>query len=233
MTDLRPRTEAELVELLRASDVRAPERLHRRIESMVAARSAARWRVGLSVLAGPYGARGTSFARRLGAVGALATVVAAVLVIALAGGGGGSLSLQQATALTLASPKAPPPLESTSNRSQLMMAVQGVHFPYWEEHFGWRSTGQRTDHVGGRTVTTVFYANRRGQQIGYAIVAGTPAPRMTGGVLTWNRYRVFTVQGAHVITWKRSGRLCVLSGRGVDRATLLRLASWGEGGARA
>jgi hypothetical protein len=90
--------------------------------------------------------------------------------------------------------------------------------------------------VGGRTVTTVFYANQTGQRIGYAIVAGTPAPWVSGGVAKWRdgiSYRLSTGQGASVVTWLRHGRLCVLSGRGVDGATLLLLASWGERGAAA
>ena len=64
------------------------------------------------------------------------------------------------------------------------MAVGGVTFPSWERAFGWRATGARTDTVGGREVTTVFYANSRGQRIGYAIAAG-PRPggqRRRGGM---------------------------------------------------
>jgi hypothetical protein len=82
-------------------------------------------------------------------------------------------------------------------------------------------------------VTTVFYADARGRRIGYAIVAGTPAPRSDGGVIAWREktpYRLLTVNGAAVVSWSRDGHLCVVSGRGVSTATLLRLASWGDGG---
>jgi hypothetical protein len=41
-------------------------------------------------------------------------------------------------------------------------------------------------------------------------------------------YRLLTVHGAAVVTWLRDGHLCVISGRGVSSATLLRLASWSE-----
>ena len=44
MTARRPETETELVEMLRASDVRAPQELHRRVEAMVAERSPRRRR---------------------------------------------------------------------------------------------------------------------------------------------------------------------------------------------
>ena len=71
---------------------------------------------------------------------------------------------------------------------------------------------------------------------GYAILAGTPAPRVGGGVIAWRggvSYRLLTVNGAAVVTWLRDGHLCVVSGRGVSGATLLRLASWSDRGATA
>src|ERR1700730_458996 len=101
---------------------------------------------------------------------------------------------------------------------------------------GARSPGSRTDRVGGRAVTTVFYADAGGRRIGYAIVAGTPAPRSTGGAIAWRKktpYRLLTENGTAVVTWLRDGHLCVVSGRGVSSATLLRLASWGNGRAGA
>jgi hypothetical protein len=85
-------------------------------------------------------------------------------------------------------------------------------------------------------ITTVFYADGRGRRIGYAIVAGSPAPRISGGVVRWRNgtpYRLETQSGAPVVTWLRSGHLCVVSGRGVSSATLLRLASWNERPGRA
>ena len=224
----RPRTEAELIELVRASDVRAPDALHRRIEELVAERSSARRRRP------GFGAGASPLARGLGAAAALAAVAVAILAVALSGGGR-SLSVQQAAVLTLGQPKAPAPPESSRSSRELVAAVQGVHFPYWEEHFGWRSTGQRADTLHGRTVMTVFYANRSGQRIGYAIVAGTP-PRVSGGSVKWrdgHSYRLFELHGAQTVAWLRHGRLCVLSGRAVDAETLLRLASWGERGSRA
>jgi hypothetical protein len=227
-----PRTEAELIELVRSSDLKAPDSLHRRIESMVAEHGGTR----RSSLAGALTAVGAPLGRRLVAAGALVAVVVAVLAVVLGGGGQAALSLRQASALTLGPATTQAPPESTRNGAELVASVQGVHFPYWEEHFGWRSTGQRTDRVAGRAVTTVFYANGRGQRIGYAIVAGMPAPSMKGGAIQWRHgtsYRLLHANGAEVVTWQRNGRLCVLSGRGVDRATLLRLAAWDEPGSAA
>ena len=106
-----------------------------------------------------------------------------------------------------------------------------MKFPYWDERFGWRSTGMRNDRIAGRAVTTVFYSDSHGRRIGYAIVAGTPAPRVGGGVALWRGgvpYRMLTDNGVAVVTWLRDGHLCIVSGRGVSSATLLRLASWSD-----
>jgi hypothetical protein len=232
MSEPYPRTEAELIELLRSSEPRAPEALHRRVESLIAERSSSPRR---GLLGASPGLGGRRLVLRLGAPLALLAAAAALLAFALPGGGR-PLTLRDATALTLAAAEAPAPRESPSHTSEMVTAVEGVHFPYWKEGFGWRATGQRSDRVRGRRVTTVFYANRSGQRIGYAIVAGAPAPRVSGGTLSWRGgrpYRLLVEHRAPVVTWLRDGRLCVLSGRGVDSATLLRLASWGERGSAA
>jgi hypothetical protein len=119
------------------------------------------------------------------------------------------------------------PAENHSHRAQLAASVQGIPFPYWEG-IGWRSTGARTDRIAGSSIRTVFYANDHGQRIGYSIVAGTPPPAH-GGTVTWHAgvpYRLLAQNGVPVVTWLRAGHACVVSGRGVDVHTLLRLASW-------
>jgi hypothetical protein len=232
MTDRRPQTESELVEYVRVIDVPAPDSLHREVESLIAARSRLARRGRLTGSSGG-GVRPLVPARRLAAVGALAAVAAAAAAIAsISGGGASGLSLREASALTLRPATASAPTENMSNHTQLHASVDGVSFPYWGERFGWRSTGSRTDRVGGRTVTTVFYAEAGGRRIGYAIVAGTPAPRSTGGAVAWREktpYRLLSENGTPVVTWLRNGHLCVVSGRGVSSATLLQLASWGDG----
>jgi hypothetical protein len=222
MTEKPPQTESEIVELVRSIDVRAPERLHRRIEAMVAEQAPAR--------------RRALPAFRLGLAGALAAAVVVVaLVLALSGGGSGStLTLHTAVALTQRAATMPAPAQSHGNQAELAANVEGVAFPYWDDRFGWRSTGERSDRVDGRSVTTVFYAGRHGQWIGYAIVAGTPAPHVSGGVVSelgGAPYRLTVQDGANVVTWQRNGRLCVVTGHGVSGATLLSLASWHGGGA--
>jgi hypothetical protein len=215
----RPKNENELIELIRAIDVPAPERLHERTAEMIAGGGR------------PVRERAYSPRLRLGAAGGL--VLAAAIVLALvigSGGGGGTLNLHSAAALALGRATSGAPAESPSHRAQLAAAVDGVAFPYWGDRFGWRSTGSRSDRLGGREVTTVFYGNRAGQRIGYSIVAGAPAPRIAGGAIHWrggSPYRLTTIGGDRVVAWLRDGHLCIVAGH-VSGATLLMLASWHE-----
>ncbi len=225
MSEQRPKTESDLLQQLHAIDVRAPQELHDRIDALVAERTPARRRPRLI---------GWQLA---GGLALAAAVVVLVAVIAVGGGGGGGsrLTMREAVALTLRPATAPAPAEDRRNAGRLAVSVGGVAFPYWGD-LGWRSTGTRSDRVGGRMVTTVFYANGRGQRVGYAIVAGTPAPAVGGGAVSWRdgtRYRLLVQNGSHVVSWQRAGHLCVVAGRGVGSATLLALAGWQEGGTTA
>jgi hypothetical protein len=220
----RDRAEHERVaELVRAVDVRAPETLHRRVREM-AASPAPRQR-------GWGGALDGRLKPTLAAMAAAAVLGGAIALLT------GGVQRQQgpsvsaASQLTLSAAATGAPHESSAHAAQLNVAVDGVAFPYWKERFGWRATGTRTDTLGGRSVTTVFYSGPGARRIGYAIVGGTPAPAASGGTIVWHggvAYRLRQVHGVPVVTWQRNGRLCVLSGRGVNGATLVRLASWGE-----
>jgi hypothetical protein len=231
MSDMHEHTRSEqaehVAELLRAVDVRAPETLHRRVGEMVASRATPRRRARGGALAGRV--------RPTLAAMALAAAVGAALALLTGGNphGASGPSVSAASRLTLSAATTGAPRESPAHATQLNVAVDGVAFPYWKERFGWRATGTRTDTIGGRSVRTVFYSGPGARRIGYAIVGGTPAPAASGGTLVWHRgaaYRLRRVGGVPVVTWQRDGRLCVLSGRGVSGATLVRLASWGEGG---
>lgn len=242
-----------VAELVRSVDARAPQALHRRVQEMVDAHPASRRRVGADTRdAGTDTDTGTRAAgkRVLGGAlhGRLRPTLAAMAVAAIAGAAlalltdGGAQhrptrpagpSLSAATRLTLSAATTGAPGESPAHAAQLNVAVDGVAFPYWKERFGWRASGTRTDTLGGRSVRTVFYSGPHGRRIGYAIVAGTPAPAMSGGTIVWHRgvaYRLRQVGAVPVVTWQREGRLCVLSGRGVSATTLVRLASWSETG---
>jgi hypothetical protein len=232
-----------VAEIVRAMDARAPETLHRRVQEMVDARCAApRRRARGGVLDGARGgARGGVLGGRLRpTLAAMAAAAVAGAAVALLTGGAQrpqGPSVSAASRLTLSAATMGAPRESAAHAAQLDVAVDGVAFPYWEERFGWRTAGARTDTIGGRRVTTVFYSTSHGaRRIGYAIVGGTPAPATSGGTLVWRRgvpYRLRQVSGVPVVAWQRHGRLCVLSGRGVSGAALVRLASWSEGGTAA
>ena len=218
----RPRNEQELVELLHSIDERAPEQLHARVQAMVAEKT----RQPETIRGALAGMR-----LRLGALAAAGAAVGASLALALGGAGSAGLSLGEAAAVTLRPATLPAPSESHSDHAQLSATVDGVAFPYWEDHFGWRSSGSREDNVGGRHVRTVFYSDGHGRRVGYAIVSGTPAPNMPPGEVRWREgtaYHLTRRGGAHVITWKRDGRLCVVAGYGVSPQKLLTLASWDD-----
>lgn len=229
MTDMPSNIEDDqqrIAKLVRSFDAPAPQSLHRRVDSLVASHGDRRH-------ARRYLGQWPSF-QVLTGVGAIAVVAAIVLAIAFGSGGdsgAAALTVGQTVAPTLRVATLPAPRESLTRHAQLDAAVDGVPFPYWGERFDWHSTGARADRIDGRTVTTVFYANSDGQRVGYAIFAWAPMPK-TGGVVAWRggvSYRLFEENGVAVVTWLRDGHLCVVSGRGVSSATLLRLASWSEG----
>jgi hypothetical protein len=239
-----------VVELTAAVDLRAPQSLHRRVEAMLAqhapgareARGAEHpQRTRRASLRARAKTPSFGFARtwhigftwRIGfaAVAAVALLAAAVAITATGGHSGSrGLSVQQTAALTLSPATGPAPAENEQHRSQLTVAVGGVAFPYWEERFGWRSSGTRKDELDGRTVTTVFYTDGQGRRVGYAIASGQ-APQTSGGTVVrhWGvSYRLLSQDGATVVTWQRGGHLCVVAGRGMSASTLLGLASWGS-----
>jgi hypothetical protein len=241
-------SERDVVELIRSIDVRAPDSLHANVDAMIAERASGSKRSKRSArdertsarerpsrnrsAASARPALGRSrFGARLAAVGSIAAAIVALVIVVSLGGSSSTLSVHDASALTLRAATTAAPRESSTSRGELAAAVDGVTFPYWSAHFGWRATGQRTDNVDGREITTVFYGNERGKRVGYAIVAGSTPPPVTGGVVSrrdGTPYRLLTVKGVAVVAWTREGHLCVISGRGVEGATLLRLASWND-----
>ncbi len=159
----------------------------------------------------------------------LAGAVAA-LVWAMSALGGGQAGPTVADAATVAA--LPPTMTAPEPRddgvSLPRLRAAGLPFPYWEDRFGWRATGVRTDRVDSRTLTTVFYS-RAGRQIAYTIVGGSPLP--AGAVTrTLERnhlaLRSFTSGESRVLTWLRRGHTCVLSGVGVPLGAMLKLATW-------
>jgi hypothetical protein len=163
------------------------------------------------------------------ALGAVATAGALVWAVAVLGGSQAGLTVAQAATLvarpaTMAVDE-PPDEDVTLPR----LRAAGIPFPYWEDHFDWSATGARTDRLGGRRETTVFY-QRDGESIAYTIVSGGSLPSGPGArtlVRAGTAVAVEpTIRGAQLVTWLRRGHTCVLSGRGVPLDALLKLAAW-------
>ena len=162
-----------------------------------------------------------------GVAGALAAV-ALVLALALPGGTPGAPSVSDAAALASRGPAVPPPAPDPMNPAvRLNQSVGAVYFPNWTSSFGWRAVGARTDRLDGQKAITVYY-EWRGVRIAYTIV-GAPALKEPGVRSTWldgTELRTLTVNGRQVVTWRRSGDTCVLSGSGITAAELQTLAAW-------
>jgi hypothetical protein len=216
-----------------ASDVYAPDALRARIDGMqpaVAEERQRRLRVRRPARrAGRASRRSGAFA---GLAGAAAAIVL-VLVLTLSGAGGAPTVAQAASLSTRGSTLAAPQ-QIAEGKVLLDRSESGVAFPYWEDHFHWRTTGARTDTVGNRHATTVFYIDRNGRRIAYSIVSGPPLQAPPGaqqitrnGVPMWT---TTTAGGTTVVTWLRAGHSCVLASRDVAPRTLQALASWRANG---
>jgi hypothetical protein len=191
--------------------VRAPAQLRARIQAeRPSPRTRARRRTGyVSALAG-----------------ALAAVVLAMILILPAGTPGGP-SVSQAAALAALGPAGAAPQPDRATPAKLKTQIQDVYFPNWATRFGWRAVGQRTDHIDGRIAVTVYY-DWRGKRLAYTIV-GAPALTAPGAQVTTlngTQLRTLPLHGRQVVTWRRAGHTCVLSGSGVTAAELQQLAAW-------
>lgn len=174
---------------------------------------------------------------RLAYGGALSAAAAALvaLLLLLPGGSPGAPSVSQAASLALRGPVLAAPAQDPMHPdSRLRRDVQEVYFPNWTGRFGWRAVGQRIDRVNGRSAVTVYY-ERLGRRIAYTIVA-SPALRRPGASTRWvngARLQSYVVRGRLVVTWRRAGHTCILSGAGVSIRELSRLAAWQAPGLRA
>ncbi len=241
------------IELLRSLDgVRAPTSLRHAVEAMIADPAALERTIADSTTANsttatpptdPLAAdrpatsgERASFRRtrrsprlRLRLAGALALTAAAVVafVLALSSGAGTPTVLETSRAGLRAATQLAPS-ESSSDLHQLAISAAGIPYPYWGASLGWEATGARADRVGGRTVTTVFYADHHGQRIGYSIVSGPALPLPAGVTVIENgvRFRLPPAPGFTVVTWREAGHTCILTARSVAASTLVRLAAW-------
>jgi hypothetical protein len=153
------------------------------------------------------------------------------LVVALGGPDDGvsSPSAEQVAAVTRLPALQAAPAAVGGAQPRLAATVQGLAFPDWRSTFGWRAIGRRTDRIGNRAVTTVFYRYSANRRLGYAIVAGPPL-RLAAGrdvIRSGARYRVVTRGGRTTVTWTQAGHTCVIDAPAtVAAAEMVRLAAW-------
>ncbi len=206
------------VAAMRGVDIPAPESLRRRIE---AKRPQSRlWTAR----------RG----RRLALGGALAGAAAAIVfaLLLVTSGRDGPTVTEAAQLANLPATRASVPVDG-ANRKLLAAAVDGVPFPNLHADFVWRQAGERSDELDGRGTRTVYY-RRDGQRIGYTILAGDPIGPPAGArpsVQNEVRLSTATEGGRAIVTWRRGGHTCVLSGQGVSAKDLREVASWKGDGA--
>jgi hypothetical protein len=205
------------VTMLRALDEPAPAALRAHVDELTGAtaggrtpsRRAPRWR------------------RAFVLPGATAVAAAIAVVVILVSGGTTAPTVPVAARFALASATLPAPAVDPNQSKNLALSAAGIPFPAWGPQAGWTADGTRSDTVGGRRITTVFYKGRDGDQIGYAITNGAPLRGVRGTTVSRDGVR-FTLQrsgGASLISWVRSGHTCVIAGRSVTDAALLHLAT--------
>jgi hypothetical protein len=164
--------------------------------------------------------------RGLAAGLAAAAAAAAVALLLVPGGGPEAPTVAEAAALALREPTTGPP-GRYDDAPLLDHEIGGIRFPRWEERFGWSASGARSDRLQGHDAVTVYYVDR-GRRIAYTIVDGRALPRPPAqsshqGGITFH----FLRSGAReVVTWRRKGRTCILSGAAVPRRELVALAAW-------
>ena len=191
---------------------RAPQRLRAKIEASRPSRARAARR---------------RFAYAGAAAAALAAVVLA-LVLALPSGTPGAPSVSDAAALAARGPAQTAPVPDPSMPAvRLRQSVGDVYFPNWTSTFEWVAVGARTDKLAGRTAVTVYY-RWKDDTIAYTIVHSPPLAEPTAKTTDWDgtELRTLELNGRLVVTWRRAGDTCVLSGTGIKAAELQRLAAW-------
>ena len=215
----------EAVDMFRAVDLAAPAGLRaelaRRGARVGSTRAARKRGIHVPQLSWPRGLAGGA---------ALAALIAAVVLVV---SGTSAPSVAEAAKLGQGRPTAPAPAAQPGRPKLLAADVSGVPFPNWVAKFGWRATGRRVDHAGGRREVTVFYS-KAGKRLAYTIVSGNALKTPAGGVPAireGTRLLSFAgLAGRPAVVWLRQGHTCVLSGVGVPRSTMLKLAGWkGQG----
>jgi hypothetical protein len=195
--------EARIDALLRAVEAAAPSALTYRL---TARNSARRWWRSAPALS-------------LGLAGAASAACVALILALTSGGAVAAPTVLRASLVGLARSTATAPHSLTA-------AGTRIAFPDWSAR-GWPSSGTRSDHVGGRTITTVFYRSTRFGTLGYAIVAGAPLRHGARGVASTRNgehYVSIAAHGEQIVTWVQDGHTCILASRTASLSALWDLA---------
>ena len=159
-------------------------------------------------------------------VGAVA-VLALALVLILPGGAPGAPSVSQAASLASRGATSPAPPAQATRRSTLARDVDEVYFPNWAG-IGFTASGERVDRLDGRLLDTIYYTARGGAQLAYTIVGGSALAQPGGAALSRLNHielRSIALGDRVVVTWRRGGHTCILSGAHVSDSVLLHLAA--------
>jgi hypothetical protein len=152
--------------------------------------------------------------RRWVAVGSGAAIALVGVVVALQSDGGSSeptLAAIDAVSTSSATDAAPAILGG--DPPVLAASVGQLQFPDWQKSFGLTAVGQRQDEVDGRAVTTVFYRDAAGAQLGYSVVAGEPLAEQPAGQPIQREgktYHVADEGSQRIVTWTQQGHTCVM-----------------------
>jgi hypothetical protein len=167
--------------------------------------------------------------RRRRGIAGVAAVAAGIAALGLA------LPADQApsalAAVRLGGRPATAPAPDAGGPGLLRAAVDGVSFPRWTK-LGWKPTGAREDTIAGRETMTVFY-EKEGKRVAYTIVGGKPltVPAEARGARRGGKeYALLATPRGSAVTWLEDGQTCVLAGKDVSPAVLLKLASWQPAG---
>ncbi len=205
--------DAQVARLLRtaATTERAPAGLHARVDQLQVGAGGKR---GLQP-----GLRGV-VPRYVGLAAGVAAVLTTALALTL--GGAGAPSIAQAAMLAARGPVASAPRPDPQAPGRLLAAhVGALQFPSWQQQGGWKAVGTRTDQVGDRAVTTVYYSDGR-SRIAYSIVS---APALGGLKTGAEPYATIRPNGRTAVVWEEQNHTCILSSTDVSASELWGLAS--------
>ncbi len=203
--------------MLRSDATPAPASLHRWVQDQTTAATPRRSRRRLPQI-------------RLGVlVPVVTTAMAAaviLLVVVIANNGAGSPSLNQATRLALSTPTAAAPAEATRAGARSTCQRAGCRSPTGATRLA--GTPRARARTGSRDAPrSPSFTVGCGHTVGYTIVTGAPVP-VTGGQTVTRGGVPYTFIGhgpARLVTWVRGNHTCVIAGRCVTNATLLKLAT--------